>query len=74
MIYLDTFHFPTEDEEFGFLFPKTGKNLLTCYATKYPFGLFTYRELPDAFEFGDITIFYGRIRGNGVFLHKRHSF
>ncbi len=64
MIYLDTFHFPSEDEEFGFLFPKTGKNLLTCYASKYPFGLFTYRELPDAFEFGDITVFYGN-NGSG---------
>ncbi len=64
MIYLDTFSFPTEDEEFAYLFPKTGKNVLTCYTSKYPFGLYSGRGLPDEIEFGDITIFCGN-NGSG---------
>ena len=64
MVFLDTFSFPSEDEEFEYLFPKTGRNALTCYASKYPFGLFADRELPEAFEFSDITIFYGN-NGSG---------
>ena len=64
MIYLDTFSFPTNEEEFAYLFPKTGKNVLTCYTSKYPFGLFSEREIPDTFEFGEITIFCGN-NGSG---------
>ena len=64
MIYLETFSFPTEDEEFAYLFPKTGKNVLTCYTSKYPFGLYSGRGIPDEIEFDDITIFCGN-NGSG---------
>ena len=64
MIYLETFSFPTEDDEFAYLFPKTGKNVLTCYTSKYPFGLYSGRGFPDEIEFGDITIFCGN-NGSG---------
>ena len=30
----------------------------TCYTSKYPFGLFRYRNLPEFF-FDDVTILYG---------------
>ena len=64
MIYLETFSFPAEDEEFAYLFPKTGKNVLTCYTSKYPFGLYSGRGMPESIEFGDITIFCGN-NGSG---------
>ena len=64
MIYLETFSFPTEDDEFAYLFPKTGKNVLTCYTSKYPFGLYSGRGFPDKIDFGDITIFCGN-NGSG---------
>lgn len=64
MVYLDTFSFPSEEQEFSHLFPKTGKNIMTCYTSKYPFGLFSGREIPEAFEFSDITIFCGN-NGSG---------
>ncbi len=64
MIYLDAFRFPTEDDEFNCLNPKTGKNALTCYTSKYPFGLFSGKNLPEYFQFGDITIFCGN-NGSG---------
>ena len=38
--------------------------MLTCYTSKYPFGLYSGRGLPDKIEFGDITIFCGN-NGSG---------
>ena len=62
MVYLGSFTFPTDTEEREFL-TYSQKAQRTCYDTKYPFGLFTYRELPE-FVFDDITIFYGN-NGSG---------
>lgn len=50
MIYLDSFHLPSFEQESMYTYP-----------TKYPFSMFSERELYDIF-FGPITIFYG---GNG---------
>ncbi len=62
MVYLQSFTFPTKDQEHNFLmFDIKAKR--TCYDSKYPFGLFLYRELPE-FYFNDITIFYGN-NGSG---------
>ena len=63
MIYLDTFSFPTEDDEIEFL-AGCPKYRRTCYNTKYPFGLFSGRGIPESIEFGDITIFCGN-NGSG---------
>lgn len=63
MIYLDTFSFPTEDEEIEFL-SDCPKYRRTCYNTKYPFGMFPWRGMPESIEFGDITIFCGN-NGSG---------
>ncbi len=64
MIYLSTFHFPSPEQEENFFFSRTPKNMRTCYTTKYPFGLFRYRDMPDEFELDDITIFCGN-NGSG---------
>lgn len=62
MIYLREFKMLSRsDEERFFTDPMNGKVRRTCYTTKYPFGVFRYRELPK-FEFEPITILYG---GNG---------
>ena len=64
MIYLQSFKMPTrEDEENYFIYPTNSKVNQTCYTTKYPFGLFRYRELPE-FYFDHITIFCGN-NGSG---------
>ncbi len=64
MIYLQSFQMPArEDEEKYFANPLNFKAKRTCYTTKYPFGLFRYRELPE-FHFADITIFCGN-NGSG---------
>ena len=64
MIYLQSFQMATrEDEENYFNDPTNFKAKRTCYTTKYPFGLFRYRELPE-FYFSDITIFCGN-NGSG---------
>jgi len=64
MIYLQSFQMPTrENEENYFMYPPDAKAKRTCYTTKYPFGLFRYRELPEFF-FSDITIFCGN-NGSG---------
>ena len=64
MIYLQSFQMATrEDEERFFTDPTNFKVKKTCYITKYPFGLFRYRELPE-FYFDDITIFCGN-NGSG---------
>ena len=52
-----------DDEENYFINPMNHKAKQTCYTTKYPFGLFRYRELPE-FYFNDITIFCGN-NGSG---------
>ncbi len=64
MIYLSTFHLPSREEEENFFFGFNPKNARTCYTTKYPFGLFRYRDMPDEFELDDITIFCGN-NGSG---------
>ena len=64
MIYLSTFHLPSREEEENFFFGYNPKNARTCYTTKYPFGLFRYRDLPDDFVFDDITVFCGN-NGSG---------
>lgn len=68
MVYLKSFHFPSPYEEEGFFNTKSStfspKNFRTCYTTKYPFGMFTERGLPDNFEFRDITVFCGN-NGSG---------
>ena len=51
------------DEENYFTAPGNFKAKRTCYTTKYPFGLFRYRDLPE-FYFTDITIFCGN-NGSG---------
>ena len=53
---------PTQDDEEDF-FINNVKAKRTCYDSKYPFGLFRYRELPE-FYFDDVTIFYGN-NGSG---------
>ena len=64
MIYLQSFRMPTQDaEENYFLNPGNFRAKQTCYTTRYPFGLFRYRELPE-FNFTDITIFCGN-NGSG---------
>lgn len=62
MVYLQSFSFPTENQEHEF-FMGNLKAKKTCYDSKYPFGLFRYRQLPD-FYFDDITVFYGN-NGSG---------
>ena len=62
MIFLGSFTFPSEDAEHNF-FMNSLKAARRCYDSNYPFGLFTYRELPEFF-FGDITVFYGN-NGSG---------
>ena len=64
MIFLQSFQMPTQDdEESYFANPYNFKVKRTCYTTKYPFGLFSYRELPELY-FNDITIFCGN-NGSG---------
>lgn len=60
MIYLEKFTLPTEDEEAGHL-RDSGKNQATCYTSRYPFGVFSRREVPEL-SFQDITVLCG---GNG---------
>ena len=63
MIYLDSFHLPSEFEEEEYFnicsSSYNKKNLRTCYTTKYPFGMFRDRGVPEEFKFNDITIFCG---------------
>ena len=62
MLYLQSFKMPSEDDEYRF-FLNSLKARRTCYDSKYPFGLFRYRELPELY-FDDITVFYGN-NGSG---------
>ena len=54
MIYLEKFTLPTEDEEAGHL-RDSGKNQATCYTSRYPFGVFSRREVPEL-SLQDITV------------------
>ncbi len=68
MIYLNSFHIPSRDEDEDYFNVCSesfnSKNLRTCYTTKYPFGMFRDRGLPNEFEFRDITVFCGN-NGSG---------
>lgn len=68
MIYLRSFHLPSrEEDEYYFNVHNKNfnkKNFRTCYTTKYPFGMFRERGLPDEIEFRDITVFCGN-NGSG---------
>ena len=65
MIYLSTFHLPSQDEDEGYFFnPENKKNYRNIYTSKYPFMMFRDRGLPDDFEFSDITIICGN-NGSG---------
>lgn len=64
MIYLSTFNLPSPEQEENYFFTFNPKNARTCYTTKYPFGLFRYRDMPEEFALDDITIFCGN-NGSG---------
>lgn len=57
MLYLNTFIFPTEDREHGFL----GEIKRTCYDSFYPFKILSKHDF-QRIDFEPITILYG---GNG---------
>lgn len=58
---MESFTLPDDDMEWNFWMYGGFKPKLTCYESRYPFGVFRGRELP-ILEFAPITIFYG---GNG---------
>ena len=60
MIYLKSFRLPNEEEEVKFL-AGSRENKRTCYASRYPFGVFSRREMP-VLELEEVTILCG---GNG---------
>ncbi|MBR5320813.1 MAG: AAA family ATPase [Clostridia bacterium] len=60
MIYLSSFSMPTVQQEERFY----SNCRITNITTVYPFEMFCKRGLPEAFEFGDITIFCGN-NGSG---------
>lgn len=68
MIYLSSFHLPSRDEDENYFNVRNPnfntKNFRTCYTTKYPFGMFRDRGMPDELEFRDITVFCGN-NGSG---------
>ena len=64
MVYLSSFRLPTKSQEEDFFFSHNPKNFRTCYTTKYPFGMFRDRGLPEDFIFEDITIICGN-NGSG---------
>ncbi|MBR2651140.1 MAG: AAA family ATPase [Clostridia bacterium] len=57
MVYLQSFRMPNQKNEEDFFFSSIRASQ-RCYDSKYPFGLFRYRELPEFF-FDDITVFCG---------------
>ena len=62
MLYLRKFSMLSREQEEDYLSDPGNRRLRrSCYSTKYPFGLFRYRELPDLC-FEPLTILYG---GNG---------
>ena len=54
-VYLEYFSLPSEDTEFSFFTSQRAK--MTCYTTRYPFGLFKGRV--PALSFSPVTILYG---------------
>ena len=64
MVYLSSFRLPSREQEEDFFFSHNPKNFRTCYTTKYPFGMFRDRGLPEDFIFEDITIICGN-NGSG---------
>ena len=60
MVYIRSFQLPSVSEETNFL-SWDGENKRTCYTSRYPFGIFLSRELPQ-FRFEPVTILCG---GNG---------
>lgn len=62
MIYLQSFHMLSKDEDENFFNTQSStfktKNYRSIYTSHYPFVMFRERNLPD-FNFHDITIFYG---------------
>ena len=64
MIYLNSFHMPSQEEDEGFFSSGDIKTRQNCYASQYPFVMFRERGLPNNFEFKDITIFCGN-NGSG---------
>lgn len=68
MLYLRAFHLPSRDEDEDFFNVRSAKfkakNFRTCYTTKYPFGMFRERGLPQELAFRDITIICGN-NGSG---------
>ena len=70
MVYLRSFRLPTKSQEEDFFFSHNPKNFRTCYTTKYPFGMFRDRGLPEDFIFEDITIICGNNgRGKSTILN-----
>lgn len=61
MLYLQEFRLLSREDEEDYLGGGDPKLRRTAYTSKYPFGVFRYRELP-AFQFEPLTILYG---GNG---------
>ena len=57
MIYLNTFYFPTLEDENNFRFSLNR----TCYNTIYPYGILS-KNVIERIDFEPITILYG---GNG---------
>ena len=64
MVYLSSFSLPSSQQEENFFFSRHPKNMRTCYTTKYPFGMFVGRGMPDEFIFDDITVICGN-NGSG---------
>ena len=58
MIYLDSFVFPDDDQEAGFLMAERR----TCFASFYPFKILSRRRF-ERIDFEPVTILYG---GNGT--------
>ncbi len=62
MLYLRKFSMLSREQEEDYLSDPGNRRLRrSCYSTKYPFGVFRYRELPTL-EFAPLTVLYG---GNG---------
>lgn len=54
MLYLKSFTFPTDSEEFDVIINVKGK----CYSSFYPFKILSQRGI-EKIDFEPVTIFYG---------------
>ena len=61
MIYLDSFYYPSYDEEYAFRLNKVKR---TCYNTMYPFFTLSAHGMTEL-RFEPITVLYG---GNGTIV------